>query len=492
MNFSTRILLITTALLLGACDSNSPTGVTDPVEQPPTEFAMLQALNASPDGPNINVIVGATAISSDIDFMGGTAEGSGPPGSQPISIEAVIPGVDDDGDPLTEPLIAEPPIALFVDTVTTVVVTGLDGAQTLSVFVQDKTDDDGVFEEVSAGAARVFVVHADPGVGSVDVYIVAPNAVLDAPLAEAIDFEGSGVPTEFAAGAYELVITLTGFPDAVIFNQFISLLDGADLTMAIVADAIAIDAIQVVSMDGTGATTIYDIITPALLTIDHLSADAGTVDAVSDVPVDPTTLAADMIYLDRAGDAFVAGAHEVSFVADGLGTLASVDVAGARGSYDAVVLDGFLVTVGGLNELAATVLKCNNPGAEDGRFGDTGCTDNPRPVSSYAKARLYFGSPSIGSVDVYAVAPMTDITDLDPDVEAGAFRDNTGYAPANAGDFEIIVTEVAEEDEPKIVIFSQLVTVENGVVYTLILADPAAGDTEFLLLVREDDIFGGP
>ncbi len=484
MNFSTKILLITTALLLGACGSNDgPTGFP-PVEVPPEDFANFQALNASPDGPNINVIVGSTATSSDLDFAVGSAEGSGPPGSHMISVEAVTP----DGD-----VEIIPPVAtdLAVDTTTTIVVSGPDGFQTLSVFVQDKTDDDGVFEEVSAGAARVFVVHADPGIGSVDVYITVTDADLaaNAPLAEAIDFEDSGAPTEIVAGLYELRVTPTGVPDAVIFDQFISLVDGDDLTMAIIEDASGFGLIQVISMDGTGGTTLHDLDTPALLTIDHLSPDAGTVDAESDVF---GTLGLPMVYLDRNGGPLDAGPHEVSFVGAGMVTLDSVDVAGAQGSYDAVVLDGFLITVGGLNELAATVLKCNNPGAEDGRFGDTGCTDNPRPVSSYAKARLYFGSPSIGSVDVYAVAPMTDITDLDPDVEAGAFRDNTGYAPANAGDFEIIVTEVAEEDEPKIVIFSQLVTVENGVVYTLILADPAAGDTEFLLLVREDDIFGGP
>ena len=131
MNFSTKILLITTALLLGACSSNDgPTGVTDPVEPPPEDFAMLQALNASPDGPNINVLVGGTAASSDLDFTVGSAEGSGPPGSQPISVEAVIPGVDDDGDPLTEEIIAPVATDLVVDTVTTVVVTGLDGFQT--------------------------------------------------------------------------------------------------------------------------------------------------------------------------------------------------------------------------------------------------------------------------------------------------------------------------------------------------------------------------
>jgi hypothetical protein len=467
MKFSTKILIITTALLLGACDSNSPTGIA-PVEEAPTEFAMLQALNASPDGPNVNIIVGATAIVSDLDFMGGTAEGSGPPSSQPIIVEAVIPGVDDDGDPLTEEIIAEPPIALFVDTVTTVVVTGLDGAQVLSVFVQDKTDDDGEFVAVSAGAARVFVVHADAGVGPVDVYIVAPNAVLDAPLALDIDIGESGAPTEFAAGAWELVITAAGVPDALLYNQFISLLDGDDLTFAIVPDASGFGEIQVVSMDGTGATTIYDIITPALLTIDHLSPNAGTVDADSDVF---GTLVAGMVYLDSAGDLIEPGAHELSFNSVALGTLASADVAGAAGSYDAVIFDGTQVSVGGLFELEANVF-----------------TDSPRSVSSYAKARLYFASYSIGDVDVYAVAlPVTEITGLDADIEAGAFRDMTGYTPLDAGDYTIFVTEANDGESPIIPIFSQAVTLANGGVYTLILSDVDDLGLDFQLTVREDN-----
>jgi hypothetical protein len=467
MNFSTKILLITTALFLGACSSNNnPTGAGDPVEQPPTEFAKLRTLNASPDGPNINVIVGTTAIASDTDFMGASGVGSGPPSSQPISVEAVMP----DGD---VEIIAEPPIALFVDTVTTAVVSGPDGAQVLSVFVQD---DDGV----SAGSAKVFVVHADAGVGAVDFYIVAPNADLDAsaPVAADIDYEESGAPAEMAAGAYEIVVTGAGVPGDVLYNQFISLVDGDDLTMAIVPDATGFALIQVVSMDGAGATTIYDIITPAFLSVDHLSPNAGTVDANSDVPVDPTTLVGDMVYLDSDGGDIEPGPHTVSIVSGVLGPLASADVAGAAGSYDAVIFDGTQVSIGGLFELEATVF-----------------TESPRPVSSYAKVRLYFASYSIGDVDVYAVAlPVTEITGLDADIEAGAFRDMTGYAPANAGEYTIFVTEANDGVAPIIPIFSQAVTLDDGGVYTLIISDVDALGLEFQLTVREDNesFFAGP
>jgi len=460
MKFSTKILLITTALLLGACDGNNgATGVV-PVEPAPTEFAGLQTLNASPDGPNINVIVGATAIASDMDFMGASAVGSGPPGSQMISVEAVMP----DGD-----VALIPPVAtdLAVDTVTTVVVAGPDGDQELVVFVQD------VEEAVSAGSARVFVVHADPDVGPVDVYITVADADLDAsaPLAEDIDYADSGTPTEFAAGAYQLRITGSGDPGDVIFNQLVSLVAGADLTYAIVPDASGIDGllIQVVSMDGTGATTIYDIITPALLSIDHLSPNAGTVDVVSDVPVDPTTLVADMVYQDSYFDAPLPGPHEVSFNSVALGPLASADVAGAPGSYDAVIFDGTQVSVGGLFELAATVF-----------------TESPRSVSSYAKARLYFASYSIGDVDVYVVAAGDILLDQEPDIEAGAFRDFTGYEPLDGGAYGIFVTATGDETKTPL-ITPLLVTFDNGGVYTLMITDVDDTGMEWLLLVREDN-----
>ena len=477
MNFSTKILLITTALLLGACSSNDgPTGVTDPVVPPPTEFAHLRTLNASPDGPNVNVIVGTTAIASDMDFMGASGVGSGPPGSQPISVQTVTP---DDGDPTTadvDEIIAPVVTDLALDTVTTAVVTGLDGAQVLSVFVQDVTD------AVSAGSARVFVVHADAAVGAVDVYIVAPNADLaaSAPLAAALVFEGSSTPTEFAAGAWELVVTGAGVPGDLIYNQFISLLDGDDLTMAIVPDISGspLLEVQVVAMDGAGATTIYDIITPALLSIDHLSPNAGTVDANSDVPVDPTTLVAGMVYQGSDGGDIEPGPHTVSFDSVAFGPLASADVAGAPGSYDAVIFDGTQVSIGGLFELEATVF-----------------TESNRSVSSYAKARLYFASYSIGDVDVYFVAlPVTEITGLDADIEAGAFRDMTGYTPVDAGDYTIFVTEANDGASPIIPIFSQAVTLDNGGVYTLIISDDDLTGLTFGLTIREDNIFlaGGP
>jgi len=465
MKFSTKILLITTALLLGACDGNNGASGVPPVEVPPTEFAMLQALNASPDGPNINVIVGSTAIASDMDFMGGTAEGSGPPGSQPISVEAVMP--DDDVEII-------PPEAtdLLVDTVTTVVVTGPAALPQLSVFVQD------VEEAVSAGSARVFVVHADPDVGSVDVYITVADADLDAsaPLAADIDYEESGVPTEMAAAAYVLSITVADEPETVIFAQLISLADGDDLTMAIVPDASGFGEIQVVSMDGAGATTIYDIDTPAFLTIDHLSPNAGLVDVVSDV-LEPMPLIVDMDYLEGYSDVPDAGPHELSFVdVVGMQTLASADVAGAPGSYDAVIFDGSQASVGGTFDLAATVF-----------------TESPRSVSSYAKARLYFASYSIGDVDVYVVAAGTLLTTEDPDIEAGAFRDMTGYEPLDAGAYVIIVT--ATGDETKTPLFTPtLVTFANGGVYTLILADVDALGLDWMITEREDNetFFAGP
>jgi hypothetical protein len=303
---------------------------------------------------------------------------------------------------------------------------------------------------------------------------VAPNAALDAPLAAAIDYKDSGVPTEFAAGAYELVITDAGDADAVIYNQFIPLADGDDLTFAIVPDASGFALIQVVAMDGVGATTIYDIITPTLLTVDHLSPNAGTVDADSDVF---GTLVAGMVYQDSDGGPVEPGAHEVSFNSVGLGTLASADVAGAAGSYDAVIFDGSQVSVGGLFELEANVF-----------------TESPRSVSSYAKARLYFASYSIGDVDVYAVAlPVTEITGLDADIEAGAFRDMTGYEPIDAGPYVIFVT--AAGDETKTPIITPLpVTLDNGGVYTLILSDVDDPATEWQIIVREDNesFFAGP
>jgi hypothetical protein len=178
-----------------------------------------------------------------------------------------------------------------------------------------------------------------------------------------------------------------------------------------------------------------------------------------------------MVYLDSDGALNEPGAQEVSFVSGVLGTFASADVAGAAGSYDAVIFDGSQVSVGGLFELEANVF-----------------TESPRSVSSYAKARLYFASYSIGDVDVYAVAlPVTEITGLDADIEAGAFRDMTGYEPLDAGDYTIFVTEANDGESPIIPIFSQTVTLANGGVYTLILSDVDDLGLEFQLTIREDN-----
>jgi hypothetical protein len=82
---------------------------------------------------------------------------------------------------------------------------------------------------------------------------------------------------------------------------------------------------------------------------------------------------------------------------------------------------------------------------------------------------------------------VTEITGLDADIEAGAFRDMTGYEPLDAGDYTIFVTEANDGESPIIPIFSQTVTLANGGVYTLILSDVDDLGLEFQLTIREDN-----
>ena len=68
--------------------------------------------------------------------------------------------------------------------------------------------------------------------------------------------------------------------------------------------------------------------------------------------------------------------------------------------------------------------------------------DDFRVVAGESKLRVFHGSPQNGIIDVFVVAPGTDITTVDPTAVAAAASEtlNVRVAPGN---YEITVTEQA-------------------------------------------------
>jgi len=455
MRFPIKSLIAIGAFMLAGC-SNDDAATIVPVEQAPTVFAKVQALHASPDGPLVNVMVDGVVIAT-ADYMDASAEGAGPPGTHSISVDAIMPGGDVE-------IFAGMDELLEADTVTTVIVSGYaDDEEELvaNVYVQDDT-------AVAAGSARVFLVHADADIGFVDVYVTAPDADLaaSAPFAEDIGYEESAAPAELAAGVYEITVMELGETDSdfQLFNAFATLNDGDDLTVVIVPNWQYVNGFDVpspivlVAMDANGAGELNDANAPALVSLTYLSSDTGPV-VVVDEDDGPILFAE---YPDSTG-VCTAPAGDHSFSVESEGTLLEGDVSLEAASYSTVILDGLFAA----DDLALNVLH-----------------DDNRSVASYGKQRIYHGSPAIGDVDIYVVLEGTVITDLDPTVEALAFRDNTGYLIFDEEYYDIIVTATGEKDELAVVADEWL---GNGYVVTWFIGDDPEGGTDYFMDYIDED-----
>jgi hypothetical protein len=458
MKFPIKSLIAIGVFVLAGC-SNDDAATIVPVEQAPTVFAKVQALHASPDAPLVNVMVDGAVIAT-ADYMDASAEGAGPPGTHSISVDAIMPG-----DDVFIELFAGMDEPLEADTVTTVIVSGPVDELVANVYVQpDNVGDDAV----GPGSARVFLVHADANVGVVDVYVTAPDADLaaSAPLGDGLAYEMSAVPAEFAAGVYEVSVTAGG--GELIFNAFATLNDGDDLTVVIVPNVQEPDfggsPIVLVAMDANGAGELNDANALALISVTHMSPDAGLVDLVE--ADDGLIWTAD--YLDTTGVCDIdAGDYSFSVESEGTAVLEG-DLSFDAAIYSTVIVDGlFAADDLAPDGLALSVLH-----------------DDNRSVASYSKQRFYHGSPSIddiGEVDIYVVPTGDPIADLDPTVEAVSFRDSTGYLIFDEGNYDIIVT--ATDDLTK----TPLVIVENYMfgnenVETHMIGDDPAGGTDYAVV----------
>ena len=109
-------------------------------------------------------------------------------------------------------------------------------------------------------------------------------------------------------------------------------------------------------------------------------------------------------------------------------------------------------------------------------------TDDPRPISLFAKVRIYHASPTAQNVDIYVTGEGVAIDDQMPLLSNVPFGANTGYLAVPAGTYDVSVTPTGTKN---IAIF-ETITIENGGVYTAIARDPVPGSDEFDLIVLAD------
>ena len=440
----TKLIAICSVFLFAGCDSDDQNIVEGtPVPPPVVTPLKLQVLHASPDAPKVNVFVNGDLTLPEVDYKTGSGALELPPANYGVRIEGIVPGGNVD--------VFDDELSLVGGFIYTVVAAGSVADATFGPLVIQQRD-----EAVTAGSARVFVLHGAEGAPEVDVYVTEPDTELApgvAPLGTFAYTETLG-PVEVGAADYRIRVTGAGDPDQVVIydSGAITLADGDDLTIVAVTNTVVgapEQPISLVALNGAGSLELLTSDTPTQLQAVHASPDAGLVDIVVDGDV-----AASIDFTQATGYLQVpAGSYNIAVNPAGSAesAIGPVDLDLAPGIRHDVVAVGS--AVGGT--LEPLIL-----------------TDDPRRVATEAKVRIVHGAsnPAAALVDIYVTAVGAGI-DVDPTLPGVAYKANTGFLGLPAGvDYDVTVTIAGTKD---IAIGPATLPVLNaGGIYTAIARDP--------------------
>jgi hypothetical protein len=432
-------------LVLGACGGSSGT----------PEFS-LRVIHASPDAPEVNVLVDGAALLTQVAYKDGSGFTNLKRGTYDLRVDAITPGGD-----LT--VIDVPGASFSANTDYSVLAIGKVVGSTLAPLVIENPT-----TAVTAGQARAQVVHGAPDAPPVDVYVTAPGVPLNTGLRlGSFSFGEDLGPVEVPAGTYQVRVTLvndTSEQGLVYDAGNVTLTDGADLLIVAVANTTTGPSpISLLVNDGTTQAELLDVRTTADVRAGHLSPDAPTVDVV-------------------ANDDFEAPLfNAVSFPA--LSGYASVPPA----NYNVKVVDD--------ESQSLTFINANLPFAAGQRYSVLAVNvlaqieplvlvDERRSVATETRVRIVHASPSAGDVDIYVAAPGTDINTINPTFANVPFKADTGYVALNGGTYDVSVTPTGLKSP--VAIFAEL-TAANGAVTTVIARDGIEGGP-LGLLVADDTL----
>jgi len=432
----------------------------------------LRALHASPDAPAVNIWVNGAPALTGVDYTMGS-------GFVPVieentvEVEAIIPGGN--------AVVIDTPFNPEYSTETTVIATrnlADNGGVPFPLVITNPSD-----ERITEGYFRAQVVHASPSAPEVDVYVTTPGADLagSAPITmdDPLEFEEfMEERLEAPAGTYQIRITLAGDTDAVVWDSGdtgIALPAGADLMIVAVENQGPGDTpVQLIVLDGTTASILYDANTPASVVAAHLSPDAPAVDLLADATATPED---DMVPL--VSNVSFGQFCDISVPAPGEYI---INVALNDGGAIAYSTDPLSFAQG--DEALAIVSGFATPGL-DPALTDITLPGNTRSVLTETKLRITHSSPSTPAVDIKIVARGDgfggDAILMWEDVVFGM---DTTQLSVPMGNYDAYVA-VADAAEPAISV-EGLLDFTGGEVLDVVAID-GEGGPELLILDYSDE-----
>lgn len=440
------------AFALAACDSdNNNRNAPDPIG-----LAAIQVIHGSPDAPPVNVTANGNPVLTDFDFGDSSGLINLEAGTYTIAVDGILPGG-------TATVIG--PVDLTFEEGQVYTIAALNSCGDAACSGIEAFVSTGVADvAVSAGSARLYVVHGVPGV-EVDVYVTDPAAILanEAPTAT-FNYQDVIGPVEVPADNYRIRVTLAGDSDAVVFDSGeIALGDGTDLRLAAVPNvAGGPGALSLVGVSNAGPVQILDVNTPTAIRVGHLSPDTGAVDVL----VDGATFLDNVTFPQVTGFTPLDPATYSVSVTDGEQTIIAI------GPVDLTFEAATWYTILAVGEFAAIEPLI--------------AIDDPRPLATSAKVRIIHAASADAAdpVDIWVTEPGTTIAEVDPTLSAVPFKANTGYLALPAGTYEVNVAPAGTTNA----VITRIIEIANGGVYTAIARDPEPESMDFGLIVLPDVI----
>ncbi len=207
------LLLAATAVTAACSDDDNNTG--------PEGQARVRVVHASPDAPNVDVLLDDAKVLSDVPYLASSAYLETSAGDHNLKVNAAG----------TATTAIDADVTLADGTDYTVIASDLVAQITPIVLEDDNT-------APAAGNARVRAIHGAPSAPAVDVYVTAPGADIEAatPVLTNVAFGDVADYLEVPAGEYQVRVTPAGTKTVAIDSGALTLESGQ------VRTAIAVDA----------------------------------------------------------------------------------------------------------------------------------------------------------------------------------------------------------------------------------------------------------
>lgn len=432
--FMIALLAIVAIALTGCFDGDDDNDRAAPATDGPT--AQVRVLHASAGAPNVDIYVNGERGISDLPFGEGTAF-IGLPAEQ-LEIDIRAAGAAADSAPVFSTVVTPTEDDFF-----TLVAYGVLGSEATPFDLLVIPD---MIQTPAEGFTRLFVLHAAPAVGPVDVYTNTGAQLSATPTVENfLPGDDTDMYLEIPEGDYRIRITPTGSNEVAYDSGDVNLQGGLSYFAAALDRPSGLAPASVVALVGNPAFVALEDNRVQIRAV-HLAPDAPQVEVL----VNGTGTGVQLAFTEFSDYLVVqAGTYELAVAVPN----STTPVAGQVFTLEAEAGKSY-------SALATGLLTPATPAQE---FTLRGLEDDLTPASgNNAKVRVIHAAPDAPNVDVLANGAILQPLENVPYFTASSYL----TVPAGSYDLEVNVTET-----PTTVIDLPATVLDAGSIYTVIATD---------------------